>query len=313
MGDHRAIVAPNAGTTILFGTNSIAISQANDGPTVLLASAASTIDAGRFQLDSPLAAGGCAERDSGTYGWTRSSTGRTLTITVERDDCPARAEAVSGVWWLMGCPGDNFCLGALDAGVHQSQFITPRLDPGALWSADFGAVTYTVPDGWANDADWPGSFELVPASDLLLDGSSRTRQIGLNTQPTAMAQDVPCSDTPAIGVGRTVNALTTWLRTVPGLVTTAPKAISIDGHPGQWLDVRVDPGWKRTCPPDGTRPIIAYFNPGIAISNVERERLVLLDLGDGDVIAIVVWTADQATFDTFIANAMPIVQSLKVE
>ena len=313
MGDHRAIVEPNAGTTILLDANSITISQANDGPRVLLASAASTIGAGRFQLDSPLAAGGCAGGDSGTYGWTRSSSGRTLTITAERDDCPARSEAVAGTWWLMGCTNpDDFCLGALDAGTYRSQFITPRLDPGATWSADFGAITYTVPDGWANDSDWPDSLGLVPAADLTLAESSRTRQIGLNTQPMAMAQDQPCSDKVAPGVGRTVDALATWIRSVPGLVTTVPKTITIDGHPGKWLDVRIDPAWTKTCPGE-TAPIVTYLMPGTAISGTEHERLILLDLGDGDVLLIVVWSRDQATFDPYIAAAMPIIQSFRFE
>jgi hypothetical protein len=313
MGDHRAIVAQDAGTTILFGANSIAISQANSGPTVLLASAASTIGAGRFQLDSPLEADGCAAGDSGTYGWTRSSSGRILTVTLERDDCPARSEAVAGTWWLMGCTNpDDFCLGAVDAGTHQSQFIDPRLDPGATWSANFGAVTYTVPDGWANDFDWPESFGLLPAAELSLAEGSRTRQIGLNTQPTAMAQDKPCSDTVAPGVGRTVDALATWIRTVPGLVTTAPKAITIDGHPGRWLDVRIDPAWTKTCPGE-TTPAVTYLMPDTAVAGSERERLSLLDLGDGDVLQIVVWARDQATFDTFVTEAMPIVQSFKFE
>jgi len=313
MGDHRPIVAADAGTTILFSPNSLEVSQANTGPAVL-ASTASTVGTGRFQLQSTIANGGCSAGATGTYTWTRTASGRSLTIAPERDDCPARSAVVGGQWWLMGCANpDDFCLGQLDAGTYKSQFIAPRLDPGATWTANYGALSYRVPDGWANDSDWPGSFGLVPAAEMPLPESNRTRQIGLDTQPTAMAQDQPCSDTVAPGVGRTVDALATWLRTVPGLVTTAPKAITIDGNPGKWLDVRLDPGWKRACPPDELRPLVAFFNPGVAISNVERERLILLDLGGGDVIVIVVWTANQATFDTFIAEAMPIIQSFTFE
>jgi hypothetical protein len=99
---------------------------------------------------------------------------------------------------------------------------------------------------------------------------------------------------------------------VPGLVTTVPRTITIDGHPGKWLDVRIDPAWTKTCPGE-TTPIVTYLMPGTAISGTEHERLILLDLGDGDVLLIVVWAGDQATFDPFIAAAMPIVQSLKFE
>jgi hypothetical protein len=142
--------------------------------------------------------------------------------------------------------------------------------------------------------------------------SDQTRHIGLNTQPTAMAQGQPCSDTVAPGVGRTVNTLVTWLRTVPGLITTAPTATTIDGHPARWLDVRIDPTWKKTCPGE-TAPIVTFLNPGTAITGMERERLILIDLGGGDVIATVVWARDQTTFDTFITEAMPIVQSFQFE
>jgi hypothetical protein len=312
MGDHRGIVAPNAGTTIIFEAAGLTVSQANDGAAVLLSSAASVVGSS-IRLETTVASGGCNKGDVGTYGWTRSSTGRTLTITPERDDCATRSEAVAGQWWLMGCTSpDNYCLGTLDAGTYQSQFITPHLDPGASWTANFGALSYTVPDGWANSADWPDSFALMPAPEMALGEPDRTRHIGLTTQPTAMAQDQPCSDTVAPGVGRTVNNLVTWLRTVPGLITTAPTAITIDGHPAKWLDVRIDPTWKKTCPGE-TNPIVTFLNPGTAVSGNERERLILLDLGGGDVIATVVWARDQATFDAFVQEAMPIVQSFQFE
>jgi len=312
MGDRSGLVAPDAGTTIIFDAGGLAVSQANTGPTVLMSSAASAAGS-NIRLETTLASGGCTKGDVGTYDWTRSSTGRTLTITAERDDCATRSEAVAGVWWLMGCNDpQDFCLGTVDAGTYKSQFIAPHLKPGAKWTPNFGALSYTVPDGWANSADWPDSFGLVPAPELLLGEADRIQQIGLTTQPTAMAQDRPCSDAAAPGVGRTVNNLVTWLRTVPGLVTTAPIAISIDGHPGKWLDVRIDPAWKKTCPGE-TAPIVTYLNPGTAISGTERERLILLDLGGGDVIATVAWARDQATFDAFVQEAMPVIQSFTFE
>jgi hypothetical protein len=213
----------------------------------------------------------------------------------------------------MGCDNpDNYCLGTLDAGTYKSQFIAPHLHPGATWTANFGALSYTVPDGWANSADWPESFVLMPAPEMRLGEPDRTRKIGLNTQPTATAQDQPCSDAVAPGVGRTVNNLVAWLRTVQGLVTIAPNAITIDGHPAKWLDVRIDPTWKKTCAGE-TKPIVTYLNPGTAISGTERERLILIDLGGGDVIATLVWARDQATFDAFVQEAMPIVQSFQYE
>ncbi len=312
MGDHRGVVATGAGTTIVFDASTFALTQSNEEGARQLTSIASSVGNGQFRLESMATTGGCTKGDVGVYGWSRSPSGRTLTIVEDSDACPTRAGAIAGVWWLMSCPiADDFCLGPLDAGTYKSQYIGPRVDPGAAWTPEFGALSYTVPDGWANASDWPTTFDLVPAAELPpIADSSRTRQIGLMTQPTAMAQDKPCSDTVAPGVGRTVNALATWLRTVPGLITSKPTTISIDGHSGQWLDLSVDSGWKRSC--DGeTKPIIAYLNPGAAISGTERERLILLDLGDGDVLAIVLWASDQAAFDAFVPEAMSIVESFR--
>jgi len=313
MGEHRGVVAPDAGTTIIFDASTFALSQSNAENVRQLTSNASAVGTGQFRLESTATTDGCTKGDVGVYGWTRSPSGRTLTLVDDIDACPTRAGAVAGVWWLMGCPiAEDFCLGPLDAGTYKSQYIRPRVDPGVTWTPEFGAITYTVPDGWANSADWPTTFDLVPATELPpMAEADKTRHIGLVTQPTAMAQDKPCSDTVAPGVGRTVNTLVTWLRTVPGLVTSKPTTISIDGHSGQWLDLRVDSGWKRSC--DGeTKPIIAYLNPGTAIAGpTERERLILVDLGDGDVLAIVLWASDQAAFDAFVPEAMSIVESFR--
>ena len=309
MGGHRSLVAANAGTSILFGPSNMAFSQSNTNNAIMLLARASSVAAGRIQLSSNPVAGGCTVGDTGTYSSTRSPSGRSLTITAERDDCAARADAVAGTWSLMGCqdPTDD-CLGLLDAGTYQSQFITPRLKSGATWVADYGAVSYQVPDGWANDADWPQSYDLVPASVFPPGPNGTGSELEVLTQPTAMAQDTPCSDTPAPSVGRTVRSLVAWLRTVPGLVTTAPKGLTIDGHPAQSIDLRIDPAWKGTCSGE-TGPFIAYLNPDGAIARTEHERLILVDLG-GDVVAIKLRTSDPAAFDAFVAKAMPIVASL---
>jgi hypothetical protein len=311
MGAPRGLVAPEAGSLLFFDQSTFYLAQSAGSPAQMLKSTASAVGDGKIRLESSVTADTCTKGEVGTYAWSLNPSGRILTVTEELDDCPTRAGAIAGTWWLRDCPlSDDNCLGAVDAGTYKSQFITPRLNPGGTWSPFFGAVTYTVPDGWANSADWPESFELEPVSELPpVDPNNRSRQIGLNTQPSAMSQDKPCSDTVQPGVTRTVDALVTWVATVPGLVTTAPTAITIDGNPGQWLDVRLDPAWTKTCGGPVTTPIVTYMMPGTGIMGTERERLILLDLGDGDVLQIVVWTKDQATFDAFITEAMPIIQS----
>jgi hypothetical protein len=308
-GGHRDLVELDKGSTLLFAANSFELSSSNQWDSIhLVRSSASAAGDGQLRLETTTDGNGCNVGDVGLYSWSLSPSGWTLTITADSDDCTARSAAVPGVWWQAGCP-NQLCLGELDAGTYGSQYFAPLLDPGAAWEPAFGGLTYTVPEGWANSADGPDNFELVPATEMPPVGESdRRRNIGVFRQPTAMTQDKPCSDTIAPGVGRTVDELVTWVRTVPGLIATAPTAVTIDGHPGQSLEVRLDPAWTKTC--DGsTEPLVTYFNPGLAVGPDQRERLILVDLGNGDVAAIAVWTRGATTFDAFVSEAMPVIES----
>ena len=314
MGGHRGLVSPEAGTVINLTQDSFHLAQSAGSTAQYLQSTASSTSDRQLRLELTIGGDGCQRGDVGTYSWSLSPSGRTLTIVEEQDACPTRAGTIVGEWWLMDCPlRDDNCLGVLDAGTYKSQFITPRLDPGGQWSPIFGGVTYTVPDGWANSADWPDTFELVPATEVRpATEADRRRNIGLFRQPTAMSQDKPCADTVQPGVERTVDALATWLGTVPGLIASAPTAVTIDGRPGKMLDLRLDPAWTKKCEGDPEQnPIVTFLNPGIAVAADQRARLILLDLGDGDVIAIAIWTRDQATFDAWAPEAMQVIQSFK--
>ena len=69
-------------------------------------------------------------------------------------------------WQRSACRNpDNNCLGDLEAGTYKSQFIGPRLDDGEPWTANFGAFSYTVPDGWSNTADFPDDYVLMRSAD----------------------------------------------------------------------------------------------------------------------------------------------------
>jgi hypothetical protein len=302
MGEHRGIVAPGVGTTIVFDQGTFALTPSNGETEHRLESSASSVGDGQIRLESTATANDCTKGDVGVYRWSRSASGRTLTITEDTDACPTRAGALAGTWWLMGCTvADDLCLGLLDAGIYKSQYIGPRVDPGAAWTPEFGALTYTVPDGWANSNDWPSTFGLVPSADF-------PGPIGVVTQPSAMSQTTPCVLEPATGVARTVDGLVTWLGQAPGLVTTTPAAITIDGHPSRWLDLRIDPAFKDKC--QGTTPTVGYMTDA-ALLGAERQRLILVDLGDGDVVGIIIRTSDPAAFDAFAAEAMPIVESFR--
>jgi hypothetical protein len=309
-GGHRDLVELDKGSTLLFAANSFELSASNQWDSVhLLRSSASAVGDGQLSLETTTDGNGCQIGDVGLYSWSLSPSGWTLTITADSDDCTARSAAVPGDWWLAGC-SNQLCLGKLDAGTYGSQYFAPLLDPGAAWEPAFGGLTYTVPEGWANSADGPDNFELVPASEMPpVAETDRRRNIGIFRQPTAMTQDKPCSDTVLPGVGRTVDDLATWLGTVEGLIATAPTPITIDGHQGKWLDLRRNPTWTKTCAGSGADSLVTFLNPGIAVGEDQRVRLILLDLGGGDVVATGIWTRDQATLDAFIPEAMPVIES----
>lgn len=314
MGGSNDLVADGAGSSILLDADSLELSQSNENDSPRLTAQMSWSNAGLIHLESS-SLGPCEDGMGGDYEWSWSPSGRVLRLSRVEDGCTARAAALAGTWWKMGCTREENCLGLLDAGTYKSQFITPRLDPGATWSPFVGGVTYTVPEGWANSSDWPDTFELVPAEELPpVDEANRRRNINVMRQPTAMTQDRPCTDQVELGVGRTVDDLMAWLPTVPGLITTEPSPITIGGYAGQSMDIRLDPAWTATCEGDpDTSPVVTYLNPGIAIRGDQTERLILVDLGDGDVVAIGIWTRDQATFDAFAPEAMSIIESFTFE
>jgi hypothetical protein len=316
MGGTNDLIQPGAGSSILLDGDSLELSQSAGNNYTNLAAQLSFSNAGLIHLESS-GPGPCDPETGGDYDWGLSPSTRVLRLTPIEDRCTQRADALAGTWWRMECPTvEDNCLGPVDAGTYKSQFIAPHVDQGGEWAPVFGALTYTVPDGWANASDWPESFELVPASEMPpIDDADRTGVIDIFTHPTAMTQDRPCSDQVESGVGRTADELATWIGTVPGLVTTEPTPITIDGRSGQQLDISIDPSWTGLCnenDPDKT-PIVTYLNPGLAVRGNEMTRLILLDLGEGDTVVIGMWIRDQAAFDSFIPEAMPVIESFQFE
>jgi hypothetical protein len=328
MGGERPVppIVATSGTILNFNDDgSFFLTPSNLNDNHYLRSLASPTGDGQFRLESLLANNGCAVGDVGLYRWSVSPSGRILTVTADSDTCSTRLGAVPGTWWLEQCKNTNTnCLGDIDAGTYKSQYITPRLDKPRDWVApDFGAVTYTVPDGWANSADFPDSLTLTPSADFALEpqpGAEGVRQIEVDVQPAATEQNADCTSAELTSVPRTVSGLVKWIQGLPSLTSSASTAITIDGHRGQWVDVRVSSTWKKSCGTE-TRPIAAFLtSPGepsssdvFGIVAGERVRLVFLDLGDGDLVQIHVYSSDPARFDALVQEAMPIIESLKFE
>ncbi|MGB7806031.1 MAG: hypothetical protein WBM72_10550 [Actinomycetota bacterium] len=100
-----------------------------------------------------------------------------------------------------------------------------------------------------------------------------------------------CEEAPEPGVGRSVEDLAAWFQSAPGLAVTEAKPVSIGGLDGVQLDLRLDPGWRKTCPFSGGMPVVPLVirraDPGgyhWTIFHDMSMRWYILDSDDGVLI-----------------------------
>jgi hypothetical protein len=271
--------------------------------------------------------GGCTSGDVGLYAYSLSPKGSHLQLTATEEDCDARRSGLEGEWQRSACRNpDNLCLGDLDAGTYKSQFIGPRLDEGEPWTADYGAFSYTVPDGWSNTSDFPDNYVLMRSADYATatDPKDGTKDlVEVYTRPGIAVQDAQCAPLVKPDTGGSVDELIDHVTQHPGLVASVPQPVTIDGHAGQMIDVSLAPSWTGGCPGDTERVLLLFTERGrdmttsgneqVAVWKTDKIRFVLLDLGDGDVVLVDLVARDPADFEALMAEAMPIVESLTFE
>jgi hypothetical protein len=317
MGDPGALVGleADAGMTAVFtGESSFWMTQSNLRNQLRLPSRAVTLDGTRLMLTSRPDDPDCGDGDIGIYTWTLSPSGQTLTLAGETDACPARLGALPGTWELMDCPtADDNCLGKLDAGTHSSQFVDPFLRNGQAWRPRYGALTYTVPDGWENVSDWPGFFQLKPSS------APEGTWIYMATDVVLVSESDLCKDMPDPSLGTTAQAMATAIANGPGLITSRPTPVTIGGLDGYRLDISMDPAWTNECPWSGgerVRPIFTDrpaddgFNwpigPGVQV------RIYLLDVSADRAIFVDIESLTIADYEAFADEATTVIESFEI-
>jgi hypothetical protein len=325
--------APQSGTGIRFTESTLAMSQYHDlERTLVVSSATGTEDGGlRVSVSGPCPGA------VGDYRWSLSADGRRLTIAAVADPCAARREALPGEWLKVACRDPHPCLGDIAAGTYPSWSFGPRLRSSPdSHTPEYGALTYTVPDGWANAADFPGQLVLVKSSDYAtygpvgsIDGSAH--EIVVASGPAMSDQTADCERKEVTSVDRSVQGFIDWLRAQPRIASSEPRAITVGGYPGQWIDVQVAPTWTGTCPdvPGGTPTAIILTQVFDADREVdgrfvdadaswglvgeEQMRLVFVDIGQGDVVLIWVDATDPERFEALVTDAMPIIESMTIK
>jgi len=321
---------PGSGTGVRFTELTLGLAQFGKIEETLFLSSATGTDDGGLQVTVARSCPGAV----GDYRWSLSADGRRLTIAAVADPCTARLDALPGEWLRVACR-DTFapCLGDIAAGTYPSWNFVPRLRSSASYTPEYGALTYTVPDGWANAADFPGQLVLVQSSDYAtygpigsIDGSAH--EIVVASGPAMSDQTADCERKEVTSVDRSVQGFIDWLRAQPRIATSEPTAITVGGYPGQWIDVRVAPTWTGTCPdvPDGTPTAIILTQVFDSVRQVdggvvdadaswglvgeEQMRLVFVDIGQGDVVLIWVDSTDPERFEAFATDSMPIIESM---
>jgi hypothetical protein len=201
-------------------------------------------EAGQIQLESSENSAGCTILDHGTYGWSLSPSGSSLTLSLLSDACAARAGALPGRWTQVRCLTDQGCLGDVDAGT----FTTPYF---------MHPLSFTLPDGWA-DAD-EGHHDIALqrqadyAADGTLDQASFTRP-ALKVYPDTLPEklDDACNAVIPADGSRGIDALAAWVASRPGVDATPPASTTVDRHPAVSIDDGRRPAGSTRAPRSAT-------------------------------------------------------------
>lgn len=176
------------------------------------------------------------------------------------------------------------------------------------------ALTITLPDGgWHIGEDGPGEFKLDRVSDPL-------QELKFLAPPTPVRGGEPVT-----GVDPTPEGLTTWLRSNPDLVVTAPTSLVIAGGiEARWVEVSVAPSAKNDDPQCPDPPCVLFFkfdadmyHFDFGLTNHQTVRLlfapVVTKFGDARTLLIIVDPGTPDRFDGLWALTAPILDSLKIE
>jgi hypothetical protein len=235
----------------------------------------------------------CRIGDVGEYGVRLSPGGETMTLTPLNDACRERAAILVGRW-------DRTDIGPLLAGNHVSKLFRPFGTSGQL--------SYAVPTGWEETDECAGCFRLYKSKDP----SGLSISLMADVAPTT--EGPLCRDMVA-GAGSTPAGIATWLASIQNLKVSKPTPISVGGLSGVSVDlsVRSDAATKCAYLADGNGDVALADPDGLATLSVPgtgRDRYLLLDRGDGRMLAIII-ESEGAAWTAAVAEAMNIVQTFE--
>jgi hypothetical protein len=166
--------------------------------------------------------------------------------------------------------------------------------------------TFIVPEGWVNESDNAavyGLFQDTPANEAQYALSNETAQNMILVATVENNMFAIC-DATGLFQGGTAAEVIDAVVANEALSATKPVDVTIGGLSGRQVDVQLNPDWTGSCS-SGDLPTKDYKDG--------RNRLILLDTPGSGTMGIAIGSLKSADFEAFLAEAMPVVESLRFD
>ena len=230
------------------------------------------------------------------FTWLRPSSGSNVGGPASPSPTPSptasiapSASAVFPTWYTQGGEG----AGILPAGSQT----TSNLSPGA---------TFTVPEGWVNDSDYAPVYTLfpdTPANEAEYDLSKQTAQ-NVVVATTVENNMFAICDATGLFQGATAAEVIDAIVANEAFSTTEPVGVTIGGLSGRQVDVQLSPDWTGSCARNPNDPPTRDYRDA-------RIRIFMVDTPEGRPIGIAISSLYSSDFETFLADAIPVVESFQ--
>jgi hypothetical protein len=211
-----------------------------------------------------------------------------------------------------GClRADGGCLGVLVPGSYKSENFN------TFGAASAGQLAYKVSnDFWANALDHEAGYWFQLAKPYAAgNGDDFLPGVYVFADVAPALQKFPSCPEESDPSGPTdVSGLLSWTAALPGLRVTKVSNIQVGDKRASGIDILIDPATATNCswgspfvPVIASRPNAsdAYM---YGVSEGERERIYLADLGGGHTVGIIL-DAPTADFDALVAPALKLIST----